>query len=312
MFATRPELRGSFGMVASTHWLASGAGMAVLERGGNAFDAAVAAGFVLQVVEPHLNGPGGEVPILAAPAGQGRVLVVNGQGPVPAAATIERFAELGLDLIPGTGLLAACVPGAFGAWMLLLRDHGTLRLREVLEPAIGHAETGFPAIPRIGGAIAAVERMFRTEWPSSAEVWLADGIPAPGTRLRNPALAATWRRLLAEAEAASSTRDGQIEAALAAFYEGFVAETIAGFLATAEVMDVSGRRHQGLLDGDDLAGWRATVEEPVSVDHHGWTVCKTGPWGQGPVLLKQLRQLDQYVRSTGDRLPSDRERGRGE
>src|SRR4029453_218337 len=159
MFATRPELRGSLGMVASTHWLASGAGMAVRERGGNAFDAAVAAGFVLQVVEPHLNGPGGEVPILAAPAGQGRalavngggphlngpggevpilaapagqgrVLVVNGQGPVPAAATIERFESLGLGLIPGTGLLAACVPGAFGAWMLLLRDHGTLRLRE--------------------------------------------------------------------------------------------------------------------------------------------------------------------------------------
>jgi gamma-glutamyltranspeptidase / glutathione hydrolase len=219
--------------------------------------------------------------------------VVNGQGPVPAAATIERFAGLGLDLIPGTGLLAACVPGAFGAWMLLLRDHGTMRLREVLEPAIGHAEAGFPALPRIGAAIAAVERMFREEWTSSAEVWLADGIPAPGRRLRNPALAATWRRLLAEAEAASSTRDGQIEAALAAFYEGFVAETIAGYLATAEVMDVSRRRHRGLLDGDDLAGWRATVEEPVSVSHHGWTVCKTGPWGQGPVLLQQLRLLEE-------------------
>jgi gamma-glutamyltranspeptidase/glutathione hydrolase len=293
MFATRPELRGSFGMVASTHWLASGAGMSVLEWGGNAFDAAVAAGLVLQVVEPHLNGPGGEVPILAAPAGQGRVLVVNGQGPVPAAATIERFAGLGLGLIPGTGPLAACVPGAFGAWMLLLRDHGTLRLREVLEPAIAHAEAGFPAVPRIGAAIAAVERMFREEWTSSAEVWLADGVPAPGGRLRNPALAATWRRLLAEAEAVTGDRDGQIEAALAAFYEGFVAETIAGFLTTAEVMDVSGRRHRGLLDGDDLAGWRATVEEPVSVEHHGWTVCKTGPWGQGPVLLQQLRLLEE-------------------
>src|SRR5918992_1138185 len=294
VFATRPELRGSFGMVSSTHWLASATGMAVLERGGNAFDAAVAAGFVLQVVEPHLNGPGGEVPILAAPAGQGRVLVVNGQGPVPAAATIERFADLGLDLIPGTGLLAACVPGAFGAWMLLLRDHGTLRLREVLEPAIGYAGAGFPAVPRVGGAIGAMERLFRAEWPSSAEVWLADGVPAPGGRLRNPALAATWRRLLEEAEAASPDRDGQIEAALAAFYEGFVAEAIAGYLAGAEVMDVSGRRHRGLLDGDDLAGWRATVEEPVSASHHGWTVCKTGPWGQGPVLLQQLRLLEGF------------------
>ncbi|HSO51171.1 MAG TPA: gamma-glutamyltransferase, partial [Actinomycetes bacterium] len=162
-------------MVSSTHWLASAAGMAVLERGGNAFDAAATAGFMLQVVEPHLNGPGGEVPILAAPAGQGRVLVVNGQGPVPAAATIGRFADLGLDLIPGTGLLAACVPGAFGAWMLLLRDHGSLRLREVLEPAVGYAEDGFPAVPRVGAAIGAMERLFRTEWPTSAEVWLADG-----------------------------------------------------------------------------------------------------------------------------------------
>jgi gamma-glutamyltranspeptidase/glutathione hydrolase len=273
-------------MVSSTHWLASATGMAVLERGGNAFDAVVAAGFVLQVVEPHLNGPGGEVPILAAPAGQGRVLVVNGQGPVPAAATIERFKDLGLGLIPGTGLLAACVPGAFGAWMLLLRDHGTLRPREVLEPAIGYAEAGFPAVPRVGGAIAAMERLFRTEWPTSAEVWLADGVPAPGGRLRNPALAATWRRLLDEAEAASPDRDGQIEAALAAFYEGY--------LATAEVLDVSGRRHKGLLDGDDLAGWRASVEAPVSAEHHGWTVCKTGPWGQGPVLLQQLRLLEGF------------------
>ena len=281
-------------MVSSTHWLASATGMAVLERGGNAFDAAVAAGFVLQVVEPHLNGPGGEVPILAAPAGQGRVLVVNGQGPVPAAATIERFAGLGLGLIPGTGLLPACVPGAFGAWLLLLRDHGTLRLREVLEPAAGYAETGFPVLPRIGEAIGAMERLFRGEWPTSAEVWLADGVPAPGGRLRNPALAATWRRLLAEAEAASPDRDGQIEAALAAFYEGFVAEAIAGYLAGAEVMDVSGRRHRGLLDGDDLAGWRASVEDPVAVEHHGWTVCKTGPWGQGPVLLQQLRLLEGF------------------
>jgi gamma-glutamyltranspeptidase / glutathione hydrolase len=294
MFATRPELRGSFGMVASTHWLASASGMAVLERGGNAFDAAVVAGFVLQVVEPHLNGPGGEVPILAAPVGQDRVLVVNGQGPVPAAATIGRFRNLGLDLIPGTGLLPACVPGAFGAWMLLLRDHGTLRLRDALEPAIGYAEAGFPAVPRIGEAIGAMEWVFRTEWPSSAEVWLADGVPAPGGRLRNPALAATWRRLLAEAEAATSGREGQIEAALAAFYEGFVAEAIAGYLGSAEVMDVSGRRHRGLLDGDDLAGWRAGVEAPVSVEHHGWTVCKTGPWGQGPVLLQQLRLLDGF------------------
>src|SRR5580693_4520707 len=119
-FTTRPELAGTFGMVASTHWLASAAGMAVLEQGGNAFDAAVATGLVLQVVEPHLNGLGGEVPVIAHDAARGETFVVCGQGTAPAAATLEAFA--GLGLVPGSGLLAACVPGAFGAWMQLLRE----------------------------------------------------------------------------------------------------------------------------------------------------------------------------------------------
>jgi gamma-glutamyltranspeptidase len=110
VFTTRPELTGDFGMVASTHWLASAAGMSVLERGGNAFDAAVTAGFVLQVVEPHLNGPGGEVPILLWSEADERVSVICGQGTAPAAATIDHFTGLGLDLVPGTGLLAATVP----------------------------------------------------------------------------------------------------------------------------------------------------------------------------------------------------------
>ena len=126
-FTTRPELAGTFGMVASTHWLASAAGMAVLEAGGNAFDAAVATGLVLQVVEPHLNGPGGEVPIIGYSAGDGGEFVIDGQGVAPAAATLEVFSALGIDLVPGNGLLAAMVPGAFGAWMLLLERYGTLQ-----------------------------------------------------------------------------------------------------------------------------------------------------------------------------------------
>ena len=139
-FTTRPELSGTFGMVASTHWLASAAGMATLEQGGNAFDAAVAAGLTLQVVEPHLNGPGGDAPILLYDAARREPVVICGQGPAPSAATIPRFRELGLELVPGSGLLAACVPGAFDAWLLLLRDFGTLPLADVLEPAIGYAE----------------------------------------------------------------------------------------------------------------------------------------------------------------------------
>src|SRR5204862_3594533 len=162
-------------MVASTHWLASAAGMAILERGGNAFDAAVATGLTLQVVEPHLNGPGGEVPILLYSAEQDEVLVICGQGPAPAGATIPHFRQLGLDLVPGTGLLAACVPGAFGAWMLMLREFGSLRLRDVMGYAIGYAASGYPLAPAISWGIASVAELFRDHWPSSAEVYLPGG-----------------------------------------------------------------------------------------------------------------------------------------
>src|SRR5215831_3184618 len=290
-FTTRPQLAGTFGMVASTHWLASAAGMAVLEKGGNAFDAAVAAGLVLQVVEPHLNGPGGEVPIIGYDAGPGEAFVLDGQGPAPQAATVAAFGALGLDLVPGSGLLAACVPAAFGTWMLLLAEHGRLRLREVMEYAIGYARGGYPVVPGISAGIASVAGAFREHWPSSAEVYLADGVPAPGTRFANPALAATYQRLLDEAEAAGPDREAQIEAARRAFYEGFVAEAIGAYTGRAEVMDVTGERLRALLTAADLARWRASAEPPVTVEYQGLTVAKTGPWGQGPVFLQQLALL---------------------
>jgi gamma-glutamyltranspeptidase/glutathione hydrolase len=294
-FTTRPELAGTFGMVASTHWLASAAGMAVLEAGGNAFDAAVATGLTLQVVEPHLNGPGGEVPVVAHHAGRGETFVLCGQGTAPAAATPEAFTSLGLDLVPGSGLLAACVPGAFGAWMLMLREFGTLRLRDVMGYAIGYAGRGYPLVPAISWGIASVADLFRDHWPGSAEVYLPGGqVPAPGSLFANPALAATYQRILDEAEAASSDRDEQIEAARRAYYEGFVAETIAAYVASAEVMDVTGEPHRGLLSYADLAGWHPRLEEPLTYDFGGLTVCKTKPWGQGPVFLQQLALLGGF------------------
>ena len=225
MFTTRPELAGTHGMVASTHWLASAAGMAVLEDDGNAFDAAVAAGFVLQVVEPHLNGPGGEVPALLATAADPRPRALCGQGPAPAAATVEHYRdELGLDLVPGTGFLATTVPGAWDGWLTLLRDHGTKTLREVLTFAIGYARGGCPIVPRIIETIGLVAGMFREHWPSSAERWLTPGgsVPEPGSVLRNPVLADTWERLLGEAESVSG-REAQIDAARRAWSQGFVA-----------------------------------------------------------------------------------------
>ncbi|HEY8628551.1 MAG TPA: gamma-glutamyltransferase, partial [Gaiellaceae bacterium] len=279
MFTTRPELRGTFGMVASTHWLASAAGMAILERGGNAFDAAVATGLTLQVVEPHLNGPGGDLPAVFWSAGRGEPLVLCAQGVSPAAATIERYRSLGHDLVPGTGLLAACVPGAFDGWMLLLREFGTLRLADVLDAAIGYAENGYPVVPGIPRTIEFVAELLR-EWPASAELYLPP--PEPGTLFRNPTLAATFRRILEEAR--SADREDEIERARDVFYRGFVAEAIDRFSAA----------EGGLLAGDDLAGWRATLEAPATYDYEALTVCKTGPWGQGPVFLQQLALLQGF------------------
>ncbi|MDT0344019.1 gamma-glutamyltransferase family protein [Streptomyces litchfieldiae] len=291
MFTTRPTLQGTFGMVSSTHWLASQSAMAVLENGGNAYDAAVAAGFVLHVVEPHLNGPAGDVPIILAPAG-GPVRVLCGQGPAPAGATIDHYRGLGLKLVPGTGPLAAVVPGAFDAWLTLLRDHGTKELAEVLDYAIGYAERGHPAVERVGLTVESVRELFTREWTSSAEVYLPGGrAPAPGELLRNTQLAATWRRLLKEAGAAGGGRETTIDAARRIWREGFIGEAIAAH-AARPAMDSSGRRHAGVLSGEDLAGWSASYEEPVSFEWRGWTVCKAGPWSQGPVFLQQLALLD--------------------
>jgi gamma-glutamyltranspeptidase/glutathione hydrolase len=278
-FTTRPELRGTFGAVASTHWLASAAGMAVLERGGNAFDAACAAGFVLQVVEPHLNGPGGDLPAIFWSAAEREPLVLCAQGTAPGAATIDAFRSRGHVLVPGTGVLAACVPGAFGGWIALLERFGTWRLGDVLAFAIGYAEHGYPVVPGLTATVERAEPLLRA-WPGSAALYLPP--PRPRATFRNPALAATWRRLLDDA--CGGSRDDELDRARRVFYEGFVADEIDRF----------SRAEGGFLTRDDLAGWRATFEPPVTVDYRGIKVCKTGPWGQGPVALQQLRLIEGF------------------
>jgi gamma-glutamyltranspeptidase/glutathione hydrolase len=292
-FITRPQIEGTFGAAASTHWIPSAVAMGVLERGGNAFDAAVAAGFTLQVVEPHLNGPAGEVPIMVYDRRKDRPEVICGQGVAPAAATIERYEALGLDLVPGTGLLAACVPGAFGAWMLLLRDYGTISVREALEPAIHYARHGVPVIPRIESTVTSVQALFANYWPGSAAIYLKDGqAPRRGGLHVNPALADTYARILAEAEAAGGSRERQIEAARRAWYCGFVAEAIDDFCASGDVLDADGQPHRGLITAEDMAAWQATVETPASGRYRNYEVFKPGAWSQGPVLLQQLALLE--------------------
>ncbi|GEN26038.1 gamma-glutamyltranspeptidase [Halomonas cupida] len=291
-FTTRPEIKGTFGAVSTTHWLASSVGMAILEKGGNAFDAAVASGFVLQIVEPHLNGPGGEVPIIAMRHDDEAPRVICGQGVTPMGATHEHFASLGLKTVPGTGLLPAVVPGAFDAWMRLLRDYGTLSLETVLEPAIGYAERGFPMLTRAVSSILAVVDFFKQEWPSSAEQWLEGGrAPRAEALFRSPAIAATYRRILAEARSAGSDRIAQIERARDTFYKGFVAEAIDDFYRQP-LMDSSGERHAGVLSGEDMARWSASDEPTISRPYAGLEVHKAGPWSQGPVFLQQLALLE--------------------
>src|SRR6202165_753687 len=235
-FTTRPEIEGTFGVVTSTHWIATAVGMATLEKGGNAFDAGVATAFTLQVVEPHLNGPGGDVPIIVHDTRRARTEVICGQGPAPAGATIAHYRSEGLEMVPGTGLLAACVPGTFESWMLLLRD--------VLEPAIAYARDGYPLVERASATIATVEQLFRKYWTTSAAVYLPDNeVPKPGTLFTNKKLAETYSRILQEAESAGADRIAQIERARKSWSHGFVAEAIDKFCRTQDVMDVTGSPH---------------------------------------------------------------------
>jgi gamma-glutamyltranspeptidase/glutathione hydrolase len=294
-FTTRPEIEGTFGVVASTHWIATAVGMATLEKGGNAFDAAVAAAFTLQVVEPHLNGPGGEVPIIVNDVRKLKTEVICGQGPAPAKATIAHYRGLGLDMVPGTGLLAACVPGAFDSWMLLLRDYGTIPLADALAPAIYYATHGHPLVERASATIASVADHFREHWPTSAAIYMPTGsVPAAGTLFTNPILAETYSRVLREASRAGGDRVAQIEAARKCWSQGFIAEAIDRFCRRQAVMDTSGEPHYGVLTADDMARWRAHVEPPLGYDYGRYTVYKPGPWSQGPVMLQQLALLKAF------------------
>ena len=312
-FTTRPTLQGTFGMSASTHWLATAAAQAVLERGGNAFDAATAAAFVLHVVEPHLNGPGGDMTGVFATAEEpGTPVVLMGQGPAPAGATVEHYLAEGLELVPGSGALAAAVPAAVDAWLLLLRDHGTWELDAVLDFAIGYASDGHPMLGRVGTTIAAVAELFQTHWPTSAELWMPGGrIPSEGELVRNPAYARTLQRLVDAGTAgplespvvspggtragtpAEQSREGRIDAARREWREGFVAQAMVDSVQTPR-RHSSGTDHRGVLTLQDLAGFEAGYEPAATVEFRGHTIAKTGPWGQGPALLQTLALLEGF------------------
>ncbi|WP_105035784.1 gamma-glutamyltransferase family protein [Cryobacterium aureum] len=296
VFITRPTLQGTFGMTASTHWLATACAQAVLERGGNAFDAVVAGAFVLHIVEPHLNGPGGDMTGVFATASEPDApRVLMGQGPAPKKATIEHYRSEGLELVPGSGVLAAAVPGAVDAWLVLLRDYGTWELPDVLAFALGYARDGHPILGRVVATINSVAALFTEHWPTSAAQWMPGGhLPRAGDLVTNEAWARSLDRLLAaSADAAVATREGRIDAARREWREGFVAHAIVDFGRTAH-RHSSGTDHAGVMTLADLAGFEAGIEDATTVVFRGHTIAKTGTWGQGPALLQTLMILDGF------------------
>jgi gamma-glutamyltranspeptidase/glutathione hydrolase len=278
-------------MAASTHWIATGVAQGVLERGGNAFDAAAAGGFALHLVEPHLNGPGGDlVGIFATAAEPGRPIVLMGQGPAPAGATIAHFRAEGLDLVPGAGGLAAAVPGAVDAWLLLLRDHGTVTLAEALAPTIAYAHGGVPLSASAAATIARVAELFDSHWPTSAALWTPGGrLPVEGELIRNPAYAAVLERLV-EASASHDDRVAGIDAGRALWAE-LVGTEASAYLAVPHRHSTGGE-HAGVIRTEDVTGFRAGYEDALTAPFRGHVVAKAGAWTQGPALLEALRILD--------------------
>lgn len=295
-FTTRPVLMGTHGMATSTHYLSTEAGLHALRRGGNVVDAAATMWFCHTVLEPHLAGVAGEVPILLYWADEGKVIAVNGQGPAPRAATIGWFRDQGYELIPEDGFLPAVVPGAFDAWLLLLDKYGSASLGEVMEPAIAMARDGFPAYSHLVTAISRDEKRFKAEWPSSAGVYLPGGnVPKIGMVLRNPDWARTCKEV-AEIEKGERRwgRSAGLDAARDHFYRGSIAERIIRFMDTFKCRDIYGQEHTGLMTLEDFDAYHARIEEPVTTDYRGLTVHKCGTWTQGPVMLQQLNLLEGY------------------
>jgi gamma-glutamyltranspeptidase / glutathione hydrolase len=275
--------RGYGGAVASGHYLATDAGIAILREGGNAFDAAACVAFCLNVLEPFLVGTGGEVPILVRPAGRG-VVAISGQGGAPAALTLDRLESMGVERIPGDGFLPAVVPGALGGWLAMLDRYGSMPLERIVEPAAELAD-GFPMYRMLAEQLGRYEDRLGQLYPTTADVCLAGGVPTEGARFSNPALAAFYRRIGAT---------GSPVAAARLFYEGELGRQLLTEASGLATQDSSGETWPCLLTADDLAAWKPTFEKPVSRTYRGHRVFKCDTWCQGPVFLQQLAILQRF------------------
>ncbi len=299
---TRPYVMGARGVVVSGHHQASDAGLDILKAGGNAIDAGVATVFAQTVTEFDRFGVGGEVPILIHSAAEGRVVAVNGQGQAPRKATLEWFRQNGIQAIPGDCFLAAPVPAVVGSLILALQEFGTMTLGEVLAPAIRLADQGFAVFPSYLDNLGRVERRMRSEWPSSARVFLPGGkLPQVGDLLVQKDLAQTFKRMVEAEEGASADgRAAGLKAASDLFYKGEIAAEMVDFQKNFKCTDANGFTSSGLLEIEDFAAFRPVIEEPAHTSYRGVEVYKVGFWSQGPVLLQSLNLIEGYdVRSLG-------------
>ncbi|MGQ9513890.1 MAG: gamma-glutamyltransferase family protein [Thermoproteota archaeon] len=288
-FTTRPVVMGKRFAITSGHYLATLAGARMIEGGGNAIDASACMAFCLAVLDLHLNSIGGEVPFLLYSGREERTIAISGQGYAPKAATIEKFCELGIDIIPGDGLLAATVPSVVGTWIEVLKEYGNL-----LKPAILLAEDGFPAYTGLTKIIELNSERFLREWKTTANVFLPNGrVPEEGSIIRQLDLAKVLRALSEADRSAIDRKDGFVKAR-DLFYEGWIAERIVDFARHNEFQDASGKYNHGLIESDDLAEYEAKIEEPLSVDWIGLDVYKCSTWTQGPVFLQILRILENF------------------
>ena len=292
-FQTRPIIMGRRGVVTAGHYLAASAGLRTMTAGGNAIDAAASMGICLTLLEPQSCGIGGEVPTLIYSARERRTFAISGMGWSPKAFTIDWCRDHGIDLIPGDGYLPACVPAVVDTWAVALARFGTMSFAEILQPAIELAENGFPVYVGLRNSLRANRVKYCEQYPTTGAIYLPQGnVPRVGDGLLNPDFGAMLRIMCrAEQGAKGRGRVAGIEAARDAFYRGEIAERIARFIVDHPVADATGAEHAALLTYEDLAEWRARVEDPVTLNYRGLDVYKCSSWTQGPVFLQQLAIL---------------------
>ena len=281
----RPPVMGPSGGVSTGHPLTTAAAFGILIKGGNAFDAGVAALLAGGVVEQDLYSLGGEALVLVYPKTDAKVTAVVGQGWAPHAVDIEWYLSRQKNL-QGAGLDPAVVPGAVHAALTVLERWGTMSFEQVAAPAIDYAERGFPLRPRTADAIRS-QREFLEKWPGNKSYWLKpdESFYAAGDTVKLPALAGTLKRMVrAERAAKSRGRRAGVIAARNRFYKGDIAREMVAFL----------QKHQAPFDRSDFADFFARVEAPASTTYHGYTVYKHAFGSQGPMLLQTLNILEHF------------------